>query len=442
MEKNVILALDIGGSKYMPGFVDEKGNILFQERRVWEKTDQQSILEQISRAVADLRESQPELWARAAAGGLTIPGFADPMTGTWVESDFLPVKDLDICGILQRKFGIPFYADNDGNACALAEKYFGGGKNRKNFLYMTVSTGIGGAPFLDGQLYYGDFWHAGEIGLFVEEEVGRWSDTGSMRGIVEMHASGRGLAENFLALGGRKEYKGKPCGGPEISALAEQGDQPAQDALWLEGLYLGRVIAKACAMMDFQKVILGGGVSLLFEKYRQPLLEEFQRIWPGRAVEIEATTLGYSGAFLGAAAVAMRGLENEPIRPVRSRIRIRVGESLQSSLSVNGKTYPMALDRFLVSSRLSDSGKSLEMVCWEQTGYPLGYAVGKAAAASAMLLDPGAFLVEGLEEDAERQGFLEALTKETYYRGKFPFTVTFSRETEEIQNECITAEYL
>lgn len=433
MEKNVILALDIGGSKYMPGFVDEKGNILCQERRVWKKTDRQSILEQISQAVADLRERQPELWARTAAGGLTIPGFADPMTGAWVESDFLPVKNLDICGLLQKQFGIPFYADNDGNACALAEKYFGGGKHTENFLYMTVSTGIGGAPFLDGQLYYGDFWHAGEVGLFVEEETGRWSDTGSMRGIAEMHASGRGLAENFLALGGRKEFEGRPCGGPEISRLAEQGDGPARDALWLEGLYLGRVIAKACAMMDFQKVILGGGISLLFEKYRQPLLEEFQRIWPGRAVEIEATTLGYSGAFLGAAAVALRGLEGERVQPVRSEILIHVGQQLHSSLLVNGKSYPMELDRFPVSPTISNPGKSLERICWEQTGFPLGYAVGKAAAASAMLLDPGAFLVEGLEDGASRRGFLEALTKETYYRGKFPFTVTFSRGTEEIQ---------
>lgn len=446
----VVVVVDIGGSKYMPGFVDVTGRILVQERREWVHRTQEDIYAQIARSIEDMRADHPELWQRTAAGGLTIPGFADPVSGTWVESDFLPVKELEICALLTKRFGIPFYCDNDGNACALAERYFGGARAGENFLYMTVSTGIGGAPFLNGRLYYGDFWHAGEIGLFVAEEKGRWSDTGSMQGVLEMHASGRGLAANFLEYGGREEYEGKKPAGPEISQLARQGDPPALLALKNEGIYLGRAIANACALADFQKVILGGGISLLFDQYRDSLLAEFRRIWPERRVDIEATTLGYTGAFLGAAAVALRGMETKGSLPgpERSTITIHVGKKIRGSRALSGVACPSGKEDwggYLVSASLTDAGKKLNelasLVNWQEClVYPgekeqallgmFGHSVGKSAAAAAMLLDPGGFRIQGAvaQNSYFQQGFLRALTAETYYRGNFPFEITFAGE--------------
>lgn len=457
-QENILMVVDIGGSKYMPGFVDQAGNILYQERREWAGVEPEQIIEQMKEALHHICTLHPELAKQARAGGLTIPGFADPVSGDWIESDFLAVKNLPVCEILSKEFGIPFFADNDCNACALAEKFFGGAKEQTDFLYLTVSTGIGGALFLNDELYYGGFWHAGEVGLFVVEEDGRVSDDGNVKGVAEKYASGRGLSENYIRLsandqdvGGKdgRTYRSRQIpGGPEISRLAKEGDLAALGALELEGRYLGRIIANACAMADFRKVILGGGLSLLFEQYKEPLWKEFSGIHPGRCVEIEATTLGYSGAFLGAAAVAVRGLEGfcggkGAGKPNQCILYVNIGEKIESVLELEGVRYPCkeaAFGNFLAAETIASTGQSLDRIIkcpklrkgeqvfeqeTDQYFSMLGNRIGKGVACACILLDPGKVVLRGwgTQHKAFRESMMETLKRETYYRGKLPFSV-------------------
>lgn len=439
---DIIMVVDIGGSKYMPGFVDRAGTILYQERREWRAADPDAILEQLKEALHSICDTHPKLASRAKAGGLTIPGFADPVTGVWVESDFLVVKNLPICEILSEEFGIPFFADNDGNACALAEKYFGGAKDKKDFFYMTVSTGIGGALYLNGELYYGAFWHAGEIGLFVVEEYGRPSDTGSVDGIAEMYASGRGMVQNYIEAGGKEEIDGKRTGGSEISELAAEGDKTALDTLALEGRYLGRIIANACAFAGFKKVILGGGISLMFNQYKDALYKEFRRIHPQGDVEIEATTLGYSGAFLGAAAVGIRGLEGfggskGSGNKEGNILHIHIGDSVDAVLKSEGQIcssekYPFG--SFLAAKNIREEGNTLNQIL-AQAGDAadgemlsrIGNRIGKAIACACVLLDPGKIVIEGryAHNKVFQDSLYEVVVRETYYRGNLPFTIEY-----------------
>ena len=318
---------------------------------------------------------------------------------------------------------------------------------------MTVSTGIGGALYLEDELYYGGFWHAGEIGLFVLEEDGRPSDSGSVNGVIEMYASGRGFSKNFVEAGGPEIVDGRTPGGPEISGLAKEGNKAALRALELEGLYLGRAIANACALVDFKKIILGGGLSLLFEQYQEILRREFARIQPERNVEIEATRLGYSGAFLGAAAVAVRGLEGfcgskGAGKAEECVFHVKVGQdSVESVLELEGMPYACheaSFGSFLAAKTIEDPGQNLNQLVkagnlkqWEGISdteetkkvlFRLGSQIGKAVACAAILLDPGKVTMEGLgtQSDAFQEGLLETVKRETYYRGNLPFTVQWT----------------
>ena len=439
---DIVMAVDIGGSKYMPGFVDGKGNILYQERLEWWSVEADSIVEQIKDGLHGICDRHPDLARQARAGGLTIPGFADPVTGVWAESDFLVVKDLPICDILSEEFGIPFFADNDGNACALAEKYFGGAKDHRDFLYMTVSTGIGGALYLDGELYYGASWHAGEIGMFVVEEYGRPSDTGSVDGIAEMYASGRGLVQNYAEAGGKPGSDGETPGGIEISEMASDGDQTALNILALEGRYLGRIIANARALANFQKIILGGGVSLMFDQFKDSLFKEFHRIHPRGDIEIAATDLGYSGAFLGAAAVGIRGFQGvQRRREAGDRkaglFRVHIGDTADAVLESEGrglKGEGSSFGSFLAAKNIRDEGTSLNQLLAqsnnaadEETLRRIGNGIGKAIACAGVLLDPGEIMIEGryIPEKVFRDSISEAVIRETYYRGNLPFSIIY-----------------
>lgn len=437
-EPSVLMVVDIGGSKYMPGFLDSEGNILYQESYCWDGVTETAILDQIKKALHKIRKEHPELAERTAAGGLTIPGFADPVTGDWVDSDVPVIRDFPICKLLEEEFHIPFYADNDCNACALAEYWFGGARGKDNFLYLTVSTGIGGALYLNGNLHYGSFYHGGEIGLCVVEQEGRPTDSGSMKGVVEMYGSTRGMRQTFLELGGPSIVEGKEPGGLEISWLARKGDPIALKTIELEGRYLGRAIGNAAALMDCEKVIIGGGISLMFDQYQPWLEEEFDRIQPNRGHIVSPSELGYSGAFLGAGAVALRGMSGFTGSPGSGSkescvLRVTMEETLRAEILLDGQVYEGSTGNgadfgsFLLSRGLGDPGLPLrELGTWEEaTPALLGDGVGRAIACAAVLFDPGRVEVIGdlFTHPDCAQALIQAVKRETYYRGDLPFAV-------------------
>ena len=150
----------------------------------------------------------------------------------------------DVAGgpALQAAFGAPAFIDNDGQACALAEKLYGACKDVKDFLYLTVSNGCGGAIFMGDLLYYGASGNAGEIGHVCVEPQGRQCNCGA-RGCLEMHAAGPALVKNYLEAGGLSQLQGQAPNAKAIADLARGGDPAALETYRLEGVYLGRAIA-------------------------------------------------------------------------------------------------------------------------------------------------------------------------------------------------------
>ena len=191
---------------------------------------------------------------------------------------------------------------------------FGHCREIGDFLYLTVSNSIGGALFLNGELYRGFKGNAGEVGL-IHVDVGNGPD-GPVRMAVEDCASGRGLAEGYLALkaGEREELSGagNAPDGVSIARLAKEGDPVAQEAFRREGIYLGQAIAACCAVLDPEVVIIGGGLSLAFEHYQDALCGVLARelhIAAGEVPPVRPTALGYDGGLIGAAALAVRGMK-------------------------------------------------------------------------------------------------------------------------------------
>lgn len=96
--------------------------------------------------------------------GIAIPGLVDSDSVMWVYSCFSGIRDFDIAHILNKELGFPVFIENDINICAYSEKIFGSCKSTNNFMWITVSNGIGGGLILNGDIYTGAFNNAGEIG--------------------------------------------------------------------------------------------------------------------------------------------------------------------------------------------------------------------------------------------------------------------------------------
>jgi glucokinase len=296
----------MGGSKFVVGLVRASGEILCAERYVWSGLSPGAVVGDVKGAVERLLKAYPQY--RPTVMGAAIPGLADPRQGIWVESSFSGIRDLPFRRVMEDAFGLPVSLDNDGRACALAEWRFGCCRGIDHFIWITVSNGVGGCVFINGGPYFGGGGNAGEIGHVVVEEgpEARPCKCGHA-GCAEMYASGPALVKNYLSLGGRERIGGEAPSAKSIDALARRGDKTALAAYEQEGIYLGRAIGAAVNLLNPQKVVIGGGVSLGFDLFRPALERTLQaRIYRGANpnLSVEPTALGYHAALLGAAALS------------------------------------------------------------------------------------------------------------------------------------------
>ncbi len=298
----IALCFDVGGSKYVAGMVDGEGNVLCAERCEWEELTPEGVVSSLVAAGTQLMGAHPDL--RPEVIGVTIPGLAKAEEGLWVEASFSGIRDLPIGRLLREAFGLPVYGENDAKACALAEKLFGAARDTDDFLYITVSNGVGGAVFADGRLLYGS-GAAGECGHVTVEEGGRPCKCGKC-GCLEMHAAGPGMSQTY------EELTGERAGGDQIAERARQGETTALWVFELEGEYLGRMLGMAVNLLSPVLVVIGGGLSLAFDLYEAPLWRSLRAHMYEAAnphLRVVPTPLGYHGGLRGAAALAVCGME-------------------------------------------------------------------------------------------------------------------------------------
>ena len=300
------MALDMGGSKYMAGLVTREGRVLDSLRDEWRSQSRATVLPQVIKTARLLMDKHPDIHLLGV--GATIPGLADARRGVWLEASFSGIRDLQVAQTLALEFGVPAYADNDAQACALSEKLFGGGRNCGDFVYLTLSNGVGGAAFSGGRLISGSRNCAMELGHCTVVPGGRPCKCGSS-GCLEVYAAGPGLALTYREISCSDE----PLTGKEIAGMARRGDPAALETFRRAGQHLGFALSYAVNLLNPDKIIIGGGLSLALDVFRQPLEQALNMHCyraANPAVPVEATSLGYEGALLGAAAVCICRMEH------------------------------------------------------------------------------------------------------------------------------------
>ena len=297
--KKAVFACDIGGSKLLCGLVDHEGNIIATKKTALAPditTD--ALEEQIEGFYRELSEENPDISCTAC--GMTIPGLADPATGIWVYACFSGIADYPVAEKIKARIGLDVYIANDVNACAWAEKIFGCCGDCDDFLWVTVSNGVGGGLVLNGKVYEGAFGGSGEFGHLVVDPEGLVCPCGHI-GCMEAMAAGPAIARRYEAVTGSYLTADK------ISALARQGDKTALEIIEKTGEYIGRGLAMAANLLNLKKFVLGGGVMQSFDLMEDAINRTFRKEafeCPNRDAVILPTALKYEAGLLGAASLA------------------------------------------------------------------------------------------------------------------------------------------
>jgi glucokinase len=322
---SLILGVDLGGSKILTAVVNSRGEILSSDESVTPATSGRELVIQsiVDSAYSALKQASVAM-SEICAVGVGAAGISNPEAGILFTSPNLPGwRNVLLRDIMQEKLGKKTFIINDANAAALGEFYFGAARGARNFIYITISTGIGGGIVIDGEIYTGAIGVAGEVGHMTIDDDGPVCNCGN-KGCWETLASGTALtreAKKRINAGVKTSILKYAEGDIEkvtpqvIHRAAEQGDNVAKKLIARTGYYVGVGVANLINIFNPELIIIGGGLSNIGDMLLEPAFktagerafkESFQ------SVRFASAELGRNSGVLGAAAFALQGMKKLP----------------------------------------------------------------------------------------------------------------------------------
>src|SRR4029079_5517484 len=263
--------------------------------------------------------------------GVSSPGPVDPRTGFVVEPPNLGsrFRDIPLAPELGKALDLPAFLDRDTNVAALGEHAFGAAQGEDDFIYLTVSTGVGGAIVTGGELLHGPDGLAGELGHVPVTLDGPRCGCGGL-GHVEAYASGAGLAKLAIAAVERGESpfleeRAREVGADQLSAVDVSAGEHAGDPACTELMTRARrAVAVGCVgyvnAFNPHRIVIGGSIAeaegeRLLGEVRAAIRDESFKVFSG-LVTVVAPALGGDVSLAGAQPLVMRRLQSQtPANP-------------------------------------------------------------------------------------------------------------------------------
>lgn len=317
MKYNV--GIDFGGTGIKVGIIDETGKIVIKDQFVTDPAkDGEAIVAHIAECAQKVMDDSGIPQEDILGIGIGSPGLLNPETGQLKIVTNVPnLNDVYLAPGISKHLGKPAFLDNDVNAMSLGEFYYGSGKGKKNVIALTVGTGVGGGIILNGELYRGTTFTAGEIGHMSIDRDGKPCGCGNY-GCLERYVGKEGIIERFeiyrskgIETSIEKYLENGKVTPRAISMAASAGDFLSIEVLKEIGEILGHAIASLVNVLNPEMVIIGGGISnagdLLMEPVKMGMLKHAYTI-PAAAVEIVRAKLGNDAGLVGSASLVVANL--------------------------------------------------------------------------------------------------------------------------------------
>jgi len=315
MEKPYVIGMDMGGTNTVFGIVDTRGNVVSKSAvKTSTHMDVNLYIDDIYVALSKLIES---------AGGIDkIKGIGvGAPNGNYYTGNIEFAPNLNWKGVIPfanmmaDKFGIPTALTNDANAAAVGEMTYGAARGMKNFIMITLGTGVGSGIVIDGKVVYGHDGFAGELGhVIVMRNNGRTCGCGRS-GCLEAYASATGVArsareilESSTKASILRNIPVTDITSKDVFDAAMEGDEIAIEIFNFTGKILGEAFADFVTFSAPEAIILFGGLSKAGNLILNPIVENMEKnllnIWKGKVKVLFSELKEADAAVLGASALA------------------------------------------------------------------------------------------------------------------------------------------
>lgn len=314
-KKQYAIGIDIGGTNSVFGIVDANGNVISSG------SIKTALYKEIHDYVDALHAELSKL-IHAVGGNESIIGIgvgapnANYYSGNIELAPNLPWKGLiPLSTLLNNKFNLPITVTNDAKAAALGEMIYGAARGMKDFIMITLGTGVGSGIVINGQMVYGHDGFAGELGhMIVRRENGRACGCGR-KGCLETYASATGVARTareFLETSNEetllRQIPAQEITSKDVFDAAIAGDKMAKEIFTFTGTVLGEAFADFITFSAPEAIILFGGLTHAGELILHPIMESMEQnvmqIWKGKVKLLVSELMDRDAAVLGASALA------------------------------------------------------------------------------------------------------------------------------------------
>lgn len=312
MRTSYAVGIDVGGTRIAAGLVERKGRTIKEAKVLTPKGGPfavvDAIIELVDQVSAGVHPSE------IAGIGVGLPAQIDFMRQSVEFCTNLPLAGVDVRALIMSRVRQQATIDNDGNLAAFGEFRYGAAKGMRDFLMITLGTGVGGGMFVAGEPYRGARGLGGEVGHMVIQMDGPPCPCGG-RGHIESYlgrpaiaAMGRELAKSFKGRAVLEQAGGDidTITAEDVIKAALLGDEPATSLLMDSGVVLGRALCGLVNLLNPQMIVVGGGIGeacgFMVERAAQVIAEE--SLAGRRDVRVVQAELGNDAGLLGAAALA------------------------------------------------------------------------------------------------------------------------------------------
>ncbi len=316
--KDVALGIDIGGTNTVFGIVDKMGNLIFKG------TIPTNAIEPATKLFERLFEKFNKIFDgysseyKIVGIGMGAPD-ANYYTGLIENPPNLNWGYVDVASTMKKYYDIPFALTNDANAAAIGEMEFGSARGMKNFIEITLGTGLGSGIVIDGKMLYGHSGAAGELGHINIVKDGRKCACGN-KGCLETYVSATGIKRTVFEMLATsrdesilRDISFNKLTAKDIYDAAKSGDKVAISAFKYTGKLFGEALSDAVAILSPQAIVIFGGLAqageLLLAPTRKSMENNLLHSYKGKIKLIQSGLSESDVAILGASALIWHELQ-------------------------------------------------------------------------------------------------------------------------------------